>query len=216
MSINIENAKLLEIQKKLCDKYAVDFEKVKVLNSDLIALVEKGVKKKALEAIQHALSDIDRSMNYWREIFYLNFTEEIKQRPREKSLLALFLYLLLVEGIFSRIIQVITFMLMENDHDIYNPRRLEFVKSYEQLEKVDLFVKLQFIKKHGFDLLADSVDANLRNNIAHLNLIVKADGNIFDKKTGKPITDLELKMDRLGCMCTVTLAALGYSLKSHT
>lgn len=92
---------------------------------------------------------------------------------------------------------------------------MEFVTSYEQLDELDLFVKLQFIEKHGFKFLCDSVDRKLRNAIAHLDVVVNEDGSILNTKTGEKIKDLWQKIVRLGSVSYITETALKESLLNH-
>ena len=84
---------------------------------------------------------------------------------------------------------------------------------YEELDKVTLFIKLKFVEEHGFKFISDAFDRDLRNCIAHLRYTVKDDGSIIDKRTGKVMKDLRKKTDDLGCVCTLTLRAIGVSLE---
>jgi hypothetical protein len=212
MNANSDGAKYVERQKELCRLYNVDFERVKALDSKLAALIEKGIETRTPHALKSAYSDVRENMTYWNSIWDLSNSGEMKPKPKQKSLLDLFLYLLLAEGVFSKIVQIVTFLLVEKCHDLYDPRQWIFVEDYEKLKKIDLYVKCQFLKKHEFDLLADSVDRDLRNCIAHLNFIVNEDGSILNKKTKKKIEDLIQKTNYLGCVCAVTLHAMTYSL----
>ena len=195
----------LEEQKRLCEEYKVDFRKVEELNSKLAALLQKVVE---IEKLFEVSANVSRNMEYWVEIWNLSTSSAINLTPKQKSLQELFLYLVLSEGVFSELVQAIVFILMENHHDIYNPERMKFVENYEELDKVTLFVKLQFIRKHGFEFIADAIDRKLRNSIAHLEFIVKDDGNIFDRKTRKITKDVREKSDSLGFVCAVTMHAI--------
>jgi len=198
-------------QKFLCEKYGVSFDQVEKLNSDIIGLANNGIKKNTLDLARLAVKDVQQGMMYWLSIHGLT-SREVKEMPQEKSLLDLFSYLLVVEGIFSKVVQIIAFMLMENDHDVFDSIRNEFITEFEELEKIDLAVKLKFLRKHGFLVLTDSVDRKLRNDIAHLNLAVKPDGKIIDKKSGTEIKNIVEKMDHIGCLCAISLLTLNYLL----
>lgn len=193
----------LERQKRLCEEYNVDFEKVKEINSRLTLLLQKVGKKESLSKLREVYVNINRNIDYWLEIWKVS-TSQANLQPKQKSLLELFLYLVLSEGIFSEIIQAISFILIENHHDIYDPQHMKFVENYEGLDRVTLYVKLQFIKKHGLEFIADAVDRKLRNCIAHLGFVVNDDGSILDTRTGKLTKDLKKKTDYLGCVCAVT------------
>jgi len=198
----------LEGQKRLCEEYNVDFEKVKEINSRLTLLLQKVVEKESLSKLREVYVNINRNIDYWLEIWKVS-TSQANLEPKQKSLLELFLYLVLSEGIFSEIIQAISFILIENHHDIYDPQHLKFVENYEGLDRVTLYVKLQFIRKHGLEFIADAVDRKLRNCIAHLGFVVKDDGSILDTRTGKLTKDLKKKTDYLGCVCAVTPRSIG-------
>jgi len=175
--------------------------------------MKKVENKETLLALREVLGNIKRNLDYMLEIWELSTSQETKLTPRQKSLIELFHYLVVAEGGFSEIVQAITFILMQNGHDVYNPERMRFVKSYSELYEVPLFIKLQFIKEHELDFVADAVDRKLRNSIAHLRFEVNEDGSIVDTRTGRKIKDISEKINRLGCMCTVTLSAISLSLK---
>jgi len=205
MNHDTKSVDYLERQKSLCEEYKVDFKKVEELNSKLAPLLQKLV---AIEKLLEVSADVRRNMEYWKEIWNLSTSPAVNLTPKQKSLQELFLYLVLSEGVFSEIIQAIVFILMESHHDIYNPERMKFVENYEELDKVTLFVKLQFIQKHGFEFIANAIDRKLRNSIAHLGFIVNNDGSIVDRKTGKITKDVREKTDSLGFVCAVTIHAI--------
>ena len=213
MSKKNEKEEYLAKQEEFCELYNIDFKKVKNLNSTIIFLIENGLGKPALLAIKDAYADINQNMDYWLNIWHLSNNPETKQNPQQKSLLDLFLYMLLVEGISSKLVQLITFILMEHDHDIYDPEKRKFVESYEDLKRISLFIKMQFIEKHGFNLLSDAVDRELRNFIAHIDLIVNEDGTIVNKRTEATIRDLEQKTNDLGGVIAIILNVINYSLE---
>lgn len=213
MSEKTESGDYLSRQKEYCDLYAIDFERVKNLNSIIISLIDRGLGKTAIIALKDAYDDANKNINYWINIWHLANSEKMRTKPQEKSLLDLFLYLLLVEGVSSKIVQIITFMLIENAHDLYDPKERKFVKEYKKLDKVSLFIKLQFIEKHGFGLLADAVDRELRNCIAHIDIIVNEDGSIVNKGTKEKIGELNQKTDYLGGLGSIILDVMDYALR---
>jgi hypothetical protein len=91
--------------------------------------------------------------------------------------------------------------------------KMKFVKEYKELDKVSLFVKLQFLDKHGFGLLADAIDRDLRNCIAHIDIIVNEDGSIVNKRTHKTIEDMKQITDYLGGIGAITMNVMDYSLR---
>lgn len=183
------------------------------MNPEITSLIRPILfREKTVTTMLEAVSNTRRNMGYWKEIWNIVTSPKSTLSPKQKSLLELFMYLELVEGAFSEIVHTIAFMLVENGHDIYNPYRMKFAKYYEELYDVPLFVKLQFLEEHKFNIIAGSVDRELRNCIAHLRFIVNEDGSIIDRKTGKAVTSLTGKTDYLGCICAVTLTAISDSL----
>jgi hypothetical protein len=210
---------LLKDQEGWCEVCSVDYRKMKgeinKLNENIIALGEHilgeyGKEKSTWKAIKLILEELHDGREYWNCIFTLASSEEIKTRPQEKSLLDLFDYLLLVEGIYSRTLKILLLLLVESHHDLYDPIRNDFVSSSEQIEKIDLSIKLKFLRKHGFGLVVDSVDRKLRNDIAHLNFRVMTDGKIVDKRNGIELTDLGERVLRLRWICTLVGCTFEY------
>jgi hypothetical protein len=210
---------LLRDQEGWCKVCSVDYgemkDKIKKLNENIIALGEPvlgeyGEEKSTWKAIKRILEELDDGRAYWKSIFALASSEELKTRPQEKSLLDLFAYLLLVEGIYSRIVRILSLLLVENDHDLYDPIKNEFVSTSKQMEKIDLSIKLKFLRKHGFELVVDSVDRKLRNDIAHLNFRVMTDGKIIDKRNGTELLDLGERVLNLRWICTLVGCTFDY------
>lgn len=203
MNRNTKSVNYLESQKKLCEEWNVDFEKVKKVNSRMSLLLQKVVK---IEKLVEVAFNVTRSMEYWQEIWNLSTSSAVNLTPKQKSLLELFSYLMLSEGVFSEVVQAIAFILMKSHHDIYDKGK--FVKNYEALNEVPLSVKLKFIKRHGLEFIAVAYDKKLRNSIAHLGFIVNEDGSIVDRRTEKITKDVREKTDYLGCVCAVTIDAI--------
>ena len=213
MNTNNQEKDYLIIQQDFCNFYKVDFEAVKEFNSKVISLTQQDISLGALKALFNALGDLEQNLDYCQNLLTLSKSNEMKQKNQEKSLFDLFLYLLLVEGVFSKIVQIITSLLMEKDHDIYDPQEMEFVSKYDKLERIPLFIKLQFLEKHGFEFITQSVDRELRNCIAHIDIIVKEDGTIVNKRTDKPIHNLRQKTNQLIGVISIAICILDYALK---
>lgn len=205
---NLSYQSLLKSQKELCEQYAVDFRKVPDLNNKIITL-GKVSQKIMEECISTSYQNVLRTFSYWEEVWKLSHDKK-KLTPKQKSLLGLFLYLSLAEGMASENVQIIAFLLMQNGHDIYDPRKRRVVNSYKDLGNVDLFIKMQCLEKHGFTFITEAIDRNLRNCIAHLEYIVEENGTIINQKNGERINDITQKMDHLGCANTVVTLTLSY------
>lgn len=211
MTDTTESADFIAGQKKLCEMFGVDFKRVEELNS-IIAPLLGNLAKGNLKIVNEKFVDITRKLDYWWDIFRVSASSEANLAPKQKSLLELYSYLVLAEGIFSETIQIIAFILVENHHDIYDVEIRKFVRNYEGLNNLSLSQKMQFVEIHGFEFVSDACDRDLRNSIAHLRIIVNDDGSMVEitrkGKTGKAIKDMGRKTDYLGCVCAIALRAV--------
>jgi hypothetical protein len=199
----VDDTTYLEEKRELCSEYGVDFNKIKEFHSRIAPLIRNIAKKDAISSqLNEAYKEVRRSLEYWREIWVLATS---KVSSKQKSLLELFMYLELSEGVFDELIQVITFVLMSNHHDLYDPRTKVFLESYRELEGLDFYVKLQFIERHGFEFVSGAFDRKLRNCIAHLDFIINDDGTIVKRKTGEKMGDIMAKMHYLGTLCSMMI-----------
>jgi len=147
-------------------------------------------KKDFLPTLIETLYNLRRGHEYSKEISNIISTENITEKQR--SLLLLFSYLELTEGVFSECVQLIAFILMKNHHDIYDSFKMKFVKNYRGLDKVSLYTKLQFLEEHGFKFVTNRCDRKFRNSIAHLSIIVEDDGAVVDLTNKKRFTQDEV------------------------
>jgi hypothetical protein len=186
----------------------VDFKKVKELNSTITPLLSN-LTKESLKIVNEKFAGISRTLYYWRDVFRVSASSEVNLTPRQKSLLELYSYLVVAEGIFSETIQVIAFILVKNHHDIYDKEKREFVRNYEGLNNLSLLEKMQFVEMHGFKFVSDACERDLRNSIAHLRIIVNDDGSMVEitrkGKTGKAIKDMDRKTEYLVGVCTLAV-----------
>jgi hypothetical protein len=127
---------------------------------------------------------------------------------KQKSILNLFLYLSLTEGLFSELVNIIAYMhihsqdkfvYLEGDTEteriapLYSKNDCEKKKplnNYNQIRKEDLFYRLSYIGNYSTqsgETLSKLVDTHLRNCIAHLNYSVNDDGTVIFGKEGKKV-----------------------------
>lgn len=204
---------ILEKQKRLCKDYNLDFKSYQAINKKILKLSSKKILTTYIrQKMREVVIRIGINLDYHKEIHKIT-SEKNNLNPKQKSLLQLFLYLQTVEGIFTKVVQAIGFLLIKNDHDIYNPIHMKFAKKYTDLNEIPLFVKIQFLKKHGFSSFTSAVDRKLRNCIAHLEFSVKDDGTIINLKNKQPITNLDKKIDQLGSACTIVILSFAEILK---
>lgn len=193
-------------------KHLSDF---KELREKIANLFQGKLGKEVVKKIVRFSHNSERNINYSSDIDEIISSKSANLTAKQKSLLFLFWYLWITEGVFSEVIETIAFLLMQKHHDIYDPRNMEYVKNYKELEKIDLFVKLQFLKKHGFDFLCGCIDRNLRNLIAHTDIAVNDDGSIVNIKNGKQIPNLEESITLLMVTLLEVLTAINENMRKH-
>jgi hypothetical protein len=211
MSEDGEYETFLKKQRALCNQYGVDFSKVPDFDQKLFAL--RHVSHEVFdEAILPSYRNVIKGSRYWMDLWGLSNDKNKGLTPKQKSLLSLLSYFSLAEGLVSENVQIIAFLLMQNDHDLYDPRDMKFVDSYKKLGKIDLFIKMQFLERHGFGFITQAIDRPLRSCIAHLKYAVEEDGTIINEKG--EIIDIEQNMRVLSCANAIVTLALDYLIHS--
>lgn len=115
--------------------------------------------------------------------------------PRELTLIEVFSYLLLAEGIICTLLNFISYLLVITGHDLYSLTKRKYVKDYlKEIEKVEMSTKIQFLNHHGFGILSKEYDSTFRNDIAHHNYKVDKEGVLWVR--GKSV-DLAIKQRTL-------------------
>lgn len=175
-----EMRKALKSDLQLLEERCIYPKDIDAFHSKIGPLVKNILPKKSLPSIlQYAFEKIKRGNEYSAEITKLIDSEKLTEKQR--SLLLLFSYLGLSEGVFSECVQLIAFILIENHHDLYNDFKMKFVKDYKGLDDITFFRKLQFLEEHEFKFITNEFDRKLRNSIAHLDFIVEDDGTVVNR-----------------------------------
>lgn len=100
--------------------------------------------------------------------------------PRERTLIAIFSYLIIAEGQICDAINFISYLLVTMGHDLYSFIRREYLRDdMEKIGKVEMSTKIQFLKHHGFGALVKEYDTSFRNNVAHHNYRVDEKGILW-------------------------------------
>lgn len=98
---------------------------------------------------------------------------------RERGIIALHLeYLSLFEGYYAPQVNFLVFSLIQNGHALHSPFHRKNVKKLDEIEEVRFSLKLKFLRKHGFAIVANKSNTRLRNSVAHLFYYVDDDGTI--------------------------------------
>ena len=116
-------------------------------------------------------------------------------KPREGSLVRLFVYIVVAEGGYSSVLDAISLMLISDGHDLYIVRKFRYAGlSTKDLRQVDMAQKLQFLEKHGFSMVTKDYDKALRNRIAHHEFEVDDRGVVH---IGSETVDIGTKLSDL-------------------
>jgi len=169
-------------------------------------------QSKSIDEVKAPLDNVKNNLPIINEIGKI--LEKTKSlTATQKSILNLFLYLSLTEGIFSELVNSITFMhihsqdkfiYLKDDKEtkpiepIFSKWKKTYVYSYEEIKDLDLFVKLEYLgnkyKTSWEKNIADCVNRDLRNSVAHLDYLVNDDGTvIYGKKREKVNSEQEVK-----------------------
>lgn len=202
---------LSERQRKYCEKYGLDFGKLSAMTRllhDLLNNIGDDIETQII--LRDTTAKILLKLTDWQSIYKLTVSDETALTPKQKSILELFLYLNLVEGIYSETVNTLIILLIKGGIDYSDELgRTHFSERFLELRKITLFVRLQFLERHGFRAFANAVNRDLRNCIAHLDYYVDDDGSITDKKTDRPIvTNLAQINEKLGAFCSATFMVI--------
>jgi hypothetical protein len=86
------------------------------------------------------------------------------------AILEILHYLFSVEGVLTYCVDVIIYYFIKYEHhDIFLERSNKHVTEFNELSKVTLNEKIQFLELHGFNNLSSLFDRDFRNAIAHLS-----------------------------------------------
>lgn len=138
-------------------------------------------------------------------------TESRNLTKKECTLISVFLYLLTAEGMVCNDLNYIAYVLIITGHDLFSLTKRRYVKdNMEEIKKVEMSTKIQFLKHHGFGVLTKEYDSTLRNDIAHHNYRVDEDGNLMVR--GKAI-DLSPRIRSMRRIINFTTEAIQESTK---
>jgi hypothetical protein len=180
-------------------------------------LEEKLWKEQFKNKIEEQFEILEKSKIYkgtWMEIqeLILNYFDKSKNadiyelmnvygKPVDKNILPLVkmaLFLWEYEGNFTFCINFLCFLLISNGHDLFDRK---YVKAFEEIEKVGIYAKANFLVAHGFTMFDETENEDikkfreLRNNIAHYNFRIEDDGVVKQKvKHSKKWEYVEVKV----------------------
>lgn len=104
-----------------------------------------------------------------------------------QSMSKMLAYLGLVESIGRTLMDIVVIMHVATGKDVHTKKPyLRHIESFEELKNVDLWYKLEFLKREGLSIFGKSINRDVRNTIAHLKFKIEKNGEIR-KLDGSPI-----------------------------
>ena len=106
--------------------------------------------------------------------------DSIKVSTRKKSLINVIYYLFFIEGIYSfNINMIIYYEICNKSQELiinYGKNRNKKVTQFDDLNDVSLSNRLKFMRKRGYDDIADLCNVKIRNAIAHNDYYINGKG----------------------------------------
>ena len=169
--------------KEQSQKYSMDYVLASRLKVKLLPLFEKALRKnpyfsKELTEQKKEWENTFRNSIIASNLIFDKIKPQLKVEPKDISLLFLYHYLVMVESIYTSMIDLVIFSLVSLHHDLYVPHNNRYAKSYDDIQSIRLAMKLKFLSDHGFNIISSKCDKKLRNSIAHASFVIEEDGTI--------------------------------------
>jgi hypothetical protein len=155
------------------------------ISKEIMKLVDSSPKPQ-IRLAEYLTATLLRINRFWEVRQQLFSVMKKAENKRETHVIASAIFLWTFEGSYMDTLNTVCALLIANEHDLFDPLRREYVREFEDIEKVDLSTKSKFLGKHGFVDLVRKQDQRLRNDIAHANFeitdsgIVMVNGQVFD------------------------------------
>lgn len=99
--------------------------------------------------------------------------------PSEDALLKLIYILFLTEGPLSFYINCYCLgLILVGHHDMWSEEKQKFISSFEEIARMSLFIKLEFLERHGFKSFSKICPRKVRNAVAHYDFRIESEGTI--------------------------------------
>jgi len=121
-----------------------------------------------------------------------------------------FLFLALFETTVTNIVNCMVFMLMLNGHDIFMPYHRKYAESFDDLDKLFLAEKLDFLNFHGFSFFTEHINRSLRNKIAHMDFDIEGKGVIIWEGQKYNLQTELTKLEAILLLATKALSNAGF------
>lgn len=166
-----------------CKKYQIDQAFAKQVDKKLFPLLERAIKihtfnyflSKGYADIQHKFRNFEVFTNLINKI-----RKDLTLTRKEFAFVFLLYYLVVVESLYTLMVDIIAFALINVGKVLKAPKTDRCVALFDELEKIPLGAKLDFLKRRDtrFKIVAKRCDISLRNAAAHLDFSIDNEGNI--------------------------------------
>ena len=116
-----------------------------------------------------------------------------------------FSYLGLFEASVTTLMDLLLMIFIANHHDFFVFQNKAYAKNIDDLSDSSLAEKMTFFNHHGLLLIAQNINKNLRNKVAHMDFDVQPDGKI---KIANQKYDLDYEILKLSAMVLLITHAL--------
>ncbi len=132
---------------------------------------------------KHLLMDLfDEEIEEHKDIFATFLFIRSSANKRDAAVAGMMTYLWMYEVDYVRCLDAFCYLLIANGHDLFQALHHKYVKSLDDIGRVDVYTKLNFLEDHGFGLLNRPADMVLRNKIAHHDFVIDDSGKVFVAK----------------------------------
>lgn len=172
----------------------------KVIAPIVAGLFAKVKEPQVLEHIKgQMLPQMQAKMHNTTEYYILmtKYGNDIDSRtPEEETRLMLHYYLMLVEGVYTTQLNILTILLSKSGHHYEIGYCRPGTSEMEAIAEDSLANKLRFLQDNGLDIVSGACDRQLRNSIAHVEFVAFTDGSVaysVNKDRPKIISRRELE-----------------------
>jgi hypothetical protein len=160
-------------------------------------------KVKEPDVLEHIRSQLlpqmQAKMHNTTEYYILmtKYGNDIESRtPEEETRLMLHYYLMLVEGVYTTQLNILTILLAKTGHRYEVGYCRPGTSEMDAIAEDSLANKLRFLQDNGLDIVSGACDRQLRNSIAHVEFVAFTDGSVaysVNKDRPKIINRIELE-----------------------
>jgi hypothetical protein len=167
-----------------CKKNQVNESFSRKIDERLFPILEKAVTLNPVfnmfltQKMEEAQRTIFTNFSVFETLVHLKIKKQLELTPREFATLFLIDYLVLVESVFTYIVDIVAYALVSVGKTLTDPRTKREAVLPDEIKMVSLGTKLDFLRSNGFSMIADRCSVRLRNSSAHLSFALDKIGNV--------------------------------------